>query len=74
MQPDFTASNRASPCIHASRILRHGLWIQVVKGGLFKPMTVMHSCHKASISDSHAVHHPAPEWTGLGQMPGVGYE
>lgn len=41
----------------------------VVQGQLLKPMTVMYSCHsKASISDSHTVHHRTPHWTGSGHM------
>lgn len=36
---------------------------------------VMYSCHiKASVSDLLTVHHRAPVWTGLSQMPVVDYK
>lgn len=72
MQFGFKATKGPLP---ASLLLCASLWILVVQGQLLKPMTVMYSCHsKASISDLQTVHHRAPDWTGLGQMPVVCFE
>ncbi len=72
MQFGFRATKGPLP---AFLLLHASLWILVVQGQLLKPMTVMYSCHsKVSISDSRTVHHRAPDWTGLGQMPVVGFE
>lgn len=72
MQFGFRATNGPLP---ASLLLQASSWNLVAQGQLLKPMTVMYSCHsKASISDLQTVHHRASYWTGLGQMPVVGFE